>query len=154
MKRIVAFLVVFGMLTSISIAQNLRDVVREYQDNNSEFTLVIPSFIFKMGIAYGDLEEEEREALKCVDNMKIVISESNFKNNDFDLLNKGLKSGKFAEIMTIQEQDEKIRMIINKKNSRKSELLMLVESDDENVLMLFNFHGEPDFKKFACLVDN
>lgn len=154
MKKVVTLLMVFTLLTSLSFAQeSLKEVVREYQDNNSEFTLVIPSFLFKMGITYGDLEDDEREALECIDNMKIVISESNFNKNDFSLLEKGLKSGKFAEIMTIQEQDEKVRMIINKKNSRKSELLMLVESDDENVLMLFNFHGEPDFKKFACLVD-
>jgi hypothetical protein len=30
---------------------------------------------------------------------------------------------------------------------------MLVESGHENVLMLFNFHGEPDFKKFLSLAD-
>lgn len=153
MKKIVALLVVFGLLSSVSLAQSLRDVVCEYQDNNSEMTIVIPSFLFKMGIAFGDLEEEEKEVLNCIDNMKIVVSESNFQNSDFGLLDEGLKSGKFAEVMTVREQDETVRMIVNKKNKRKSELLMLVESDDENVLMLFNFHGEPDFKKFACLVD-
>lgn len=153
MKKIVALLMVFGLLSSVSLAQSLRDVVCEYQDNNSEMTIVIPSFLFKMGIAFGDLEEEEKEVLNCIDNMKIVVSESNFQNSDFGLLDEGLKSGKFAEVMTVREQDETVRMIVNKKNKRKSELLMLVESDDENVLMLFNFHGEPDFKKFACLVD-
>ena len=44
-------------------------------------------------------------------------------------------------------------MIMNQKTKRKSEMLMLVESDDENVLMLFDFHGEPDLKKFMALTD-
>jgi hypothetical protein len=30
---------------------------------------------------------------------------------------------------------------------------MLVESYNEKVLMLFDFHGEPDFKKFLSLAD-
>lgn len=144
---------IFGLLSSLGYAQNLRDVVREYQDNNSEFTIVIPSFLFKMGLAFGDLEDDEKEVLQCIDNMKIVVSESNFKKGDFGLLDDGLKSGKFAEVMTVREKDETVRMIVNKRNKRKSELLMLVESDDENVLMLFGFHGEPDFSKFVCLVD-
>ena len=44
-------------------------------------------------------------------------------------------------------------MIMNQRTKRKSEMLMLVESDDESVLMLFNFHGEPDFGKFLSLTD-
>jgi len=32
-------------------------------------------------------------------------------------------------------------------------MLMIVESNDENVLLLFNFYGEPDMKKFMSLAD-
>jgi len=154
MKKILAVLMVLMLTAPAIIAQEtLRDVVRDYQRNNSEFTLVIPSFLIKMGVAFGDMEEEEREVLEMIDDMKIVICENNFRNNDFSMLEDGIKNGNFTEVMTINDGGEKVRMIMNKKTKRKSEMLMLVESDDENVLMLIDFHGEPDFKKFISLAD-
>jgi hypothetical protein len=86
-----------------------------------------------------------------LDDMKIIICQNDFQKNDFALLDKGIKSGKFAEVMTVYDGNEKVRMVVNKKSERKSEMLMLVESDDENVLMLFNFNGEDDYKKFLSL---
>jgi len=154
MKRIVTILLVIILSTSGLFAQeSLRDVVREFQRHNSEFTLVIPSFIIKLGLAYGDMEEEEREVLEMIDNMKIVISENHFHKVDLPLLEEGIKNGNFIEVMTVMERDESVRMIMNQKTKRKSEMLMLVESDDENVLMLFDFHGEADFSKFLSLAD-
>ena len=154
MKRIVAVLVVLVLTTPAIIAQEtLRDVVRDFQRENSEFTIVIPSFLIKVGMAFGDLEEEEKEILNQIDDIKIVISENHFHKGDFDALEEGIENGTFAEVMTIQESDEKIRMIMNKRTKRKSELLMVIESDDEHVLMLFDFHGEPDFSKFISLAD-
>ena len=129
MKRIVIVLLVLVLTAPAIIAQEtLRDVVKDYQNNNSEITLVIPSFIIKTGIAFSDMENEEKEIFKLIDNMKIVICEKRFHKPDFLLLEDGIKNGNFAEVITIQEQGEKVRMIMNKKSKRKSELLMLVES--------------------------
>ncbi len=154
MKRIVSILLVVILSTAgLAAQETLRDVVKDFQRNNSEFTLVIPSFLIKLGLAYGDMEEEEREVLKMIDNMKIVVSENHFHKADFPLLDEGIKNGKFAEVMTVRERDETVRMVMNQKSKRKSEMLMLVESDNESVLMLFDFHGEPDFSKFVSLAN-
>jgi len=154
MKRIVAVIIVIMLATPALFAQEtLREVVREYQNNNSEFTFVIPSFMIKMGLAFGDMEEEDREILEILDDMKIIICQKDFQKNDFALLDKGIKSGKFVEVMTVYDGNEKVRMVVNKKSEKKSEMLMLVESDDENVMMLFNFHGEDDYKKFLSLAN-
>ena len=154
MKRILTTLSIVILTVSGLFAQNsLRDVVRDYQNKNSEFTLVIPSFLIKVGLAFGDMEEEDREILELIDDMKIVISEKGFHKHDFTMLDEGIKNGYFQEVMTVYESNEKVRMIMNQKTKRKSEMLMLVESDDENVLMLFDFHGEPDLKKFMALTD-
>jgi hypothetical protein len=154
MKKIVAILLVLLFTTPALFAQEtLRDVVKDFQRNNSEFTLVIPSFLIKVGVAFGDMDEDERQVLEMIDDMKIVICENNFGSKDFPMLEEGIQSGKFAELMTVNDGGDKVRMIMNQKSKRKSEMLMLVESDEENVLMLFNFHGEPDFKKFISLAD-
>jgi len=154
MKRIATVLIILLLTTPAIIAQEtLRDVVRDYQNRNSEFTLVIPSFLIKVGLAFGDMEEEDREILEMIDDMKIVICENHFRKGDFSMLENGIKNGSFAEVMTVNDGGEKVRMIMNQKSKKKSEMLMLVESDDENVLMLFNFHGEPDFSKFLSLAD-
>jgi len=154
MKRIVAVIIVIMLATTALFAQEtLREVVREYQNNNSEFTFVIPSFMIKRGLAFGDMEEEDREILEILDDMKIIICQKDFQKNDFALLNKGIKSGKFAEVMTVYDGNEKVRMVVNKKSEKKSEMLMLVESDDENVMMLFNFNGDADYKKFLSLAN-
>jgi hypothetical protein len=154
MKRIATVLIILLLTAPAIIAQeSLRDVVRDFQNKNSEFTLVIPSFMIKMGLAFGDMEEEERETLEMIEDMKIVISENHFQKSDFKMLEDGIKNGKFKEIMTVYEGGDKVRMIMNQKSKRKSEMLMLVESEDDNVLMLFDFHGEPDFNKFLSLAD-
>ena len=154
MKRIVTILVVIIFTTSGIFAQNsLRDVVKDFQRHNSEFTIIIPSFLIKLGAAYGDMDEEEREVLEMIDNMKIVISENRFHKYDFTMLEEGIKNGNFLEVLTVRERDGTVRMVMNKKTERKSEMLMLVENDDENVLMLFDFRGEPDFNKFISLAN-
>jgi len=154
MKKIVTVLVLFIFVVPALMAQNtLKDVVRDYQRQNSEFTMVIPGFILKMGLAYGDLEDEEREVLQQIDKMKIIISDKRFRNNEFILLDEGIKEGRFKEVMTVYDQKDKVRMIYHQKNDRKSELLMLVEDGTENVMILMNLHGEPDFSKFISLVD-
>lgn len=154
MKRIVSILLVVVLSTAgLAAQESLRDVVKEFQRNNSEFTLVIPSFLIKLGLAYGDIEDEEREVLKMIDHMKIVVSENHFRKADFPLLDEGIKNGSFVEVMTVRERDETVRMVMNQKSKRKSEMLMLVESSDENVLLLFDFHGEPDFSKFVSLAN-
>ena len=154
MKRILTVLMILTLAISNIFAQeSLRDVVKDYQNNNSEFSIVIPSFLIKMGAAFGDLDEEEREMLSQIHDMKIVISESHFHKGDFTLLEDGIKSGNFQEVLTVNDGGEKVRMIMNKKSNRKSEMLMLVESYNENILMLFDFHGEPDFKKLLSLAD-
>ncbi len=154
MKKIVLVLLVAIFITPTLLAQEtLRDAVKEYQDHNSEFTIVIPSFLIKMGVAFGDMEEDEKEVLSQIRNMKIVISDSHFHKNDFSLLEEGIKSGNFQEVMTVHDGRDKIRMIMNKKTKRKTEMLMLVEGYNDNVIMLFDFHGEPDFKKLLSLAD-
>lgn len=154
MKKIVTVLVLLILTTPALIAQNtLKDVVREFQQKNSEITMVIPSFIMKFGLAFGDLDDAEREAFKAIDNMKIVVSEKSFYNDDLSLLDDGLKGGKFIEVMTVHDHKNKVRMIVNQKNKRKSELLMLVEDGSENVMILMNLHGDPDFSKFISLAD-
>ena len=154
MKKIAAILFLLMLITPSLMAQNtLKDVVRDYQRQNSEFTMVIPSFILKMGLAYGDLEDEERDVLKQIDKMKIIISDKGFKDNEFILLDEGIKEGRFKEIMTVYDQKDKVRMVYHQKNDRKSELLMLVEDGTENVMILMNLHGEPDFSKFISLAD-
>jgi len=154
MKKIAAILFLLMLITPSLMAQNtLKDVVRDYQRQNSEFTMVIPSFIFKMGLAFGDLEDEEREVLQQIDKMKIIISDKRFRNNEFILLVEGIKEGRFKEIMTVYDQKDKVRMVYHQKNDRKSELLMLVEDGTENVMILMNLHGEPDFSKFISLAD-
>lgn len=154
MKKIVTILLVIILTGSGLFAQHsLNDVVKDFQRNNRDYTLVIPSFLIKLGLAFGEMEDEEREILEMIDDMKIVISENNFRKTDFPLLEEGLKNGNFVEVMTVRERDETVRMVMNKKSKRKSEMLMLVESDDENVLMLFDFYGEPDFRKFISLAD-
>ena len=154
MKKIVTVLVLFIFVVPALMAQNtLKDVVRDYQRQNSEFTMVIPGFILKMGLAYGDLEDEEREVLQQIDKMKIIISDKRFRNNEFILLDEGIKEGRFKEVMTVYDQKDKVRMIYHQKNDRKSELLMLVEDGTENVMILMNLHGKPDFSKFISLAD-
>lgn len=146
MKRIIAVIIILTIAIPALFAQEtLREVVRDYQRTNSEFTMVIPSFLIKVGIAFGDMNEEEREVLELIDDMKIVICESRFAKNDFGHLEDGIRSGNFTELMTVKDQNETVRMVMNKKSQRKSEMLMVVESDDETVLMLFNFRGRTRF---------
>jgi len=155
MKKIgIALFILLITATSIFAQETLRDVVRDYQKRNSEFTMVIPSFLIKVGLAYGDVDEEDREILEMIDDMKIVICENGFQKGDFSILDNGIKNGTFSEIMTVNDGGDKVRMIMNQKSKQKSELLMIVEGEEnENVLMLFDFHGEPDFKKFISMAD-
>lgn len=154
MKRIVSILLIVILSTAgLAAQESLKDVVKEFQRNNSEFTLVVPSFLIKLGLAYGEMEDEERDVMKMIDNMKIVVSENHFRKAGFPLLDQGIKNGNFVEVMTVREKDETVRMVMNKKSKEKSEMLMIVESNNENVLMLFDFHGEPDFSNFLSLAN-
>ena len=164
MKRLVTFIMLITLVTSSVFAQEtLSSIVRDYQRHNSEFTFVIPTFLIKIGLVFGDmnnkdsevaiLNDKDREILEMLEDMKIVVSENPFNMNDFTALEDGIRNGDFVEVMRAQERDERVRMIMNHKSKNKSEMLMIVENNVENVLMLFDFYGEPDFKKFMALTD-
>ena len=154
MKRTITLMLVFILtIPTLFAKESLKSIVRDFQRNNSEFVMVIPSFLIKMGLAFGEMEDEEREVLEMIDDMKIVICENRFDKADWQALDAGIKDGTFTELMTVNDKDEKVRMVMNKKSENKTEMLMIVESDDENVLLLFNFYGEPDMKKFMSLAD-
>ncbi|MEE4196688.1 MAG: DUF4252 domain-containing protein [Bacteroidales bacterium] len=152
-KRLALFVLVLCIAPVLSAQESLKDVVREYQQKNSEFTMVVPRFLLKMGLAYGDLDEAERDVLKQIDHMKIVISDNGFFGDEMSMLDDGIKKGQFKEIMTVYDQKDKVRMVYNQKNERKSELLMLVEDGSEHVMILMNINGKPDFSKFMVLAD-
>jgi len=102
----------------------------------------------------NDKEQEEfAEISSKLNTIKILTNESDSEQNKpinftVELLN-SLPKEVYKELMVIKDGGEKIQFLINEKNNKIKEFLMIVTGEDENVLIILD--GDINLKEISKL---
>ena len=150
MKKIIALFTAV-LLAGIINAQSL--VTTEFSDyeSNENFTRVsISKKMFELIANLDPDDDDEKDLIESVsrlDGLKIIVADSS--ENPVALYKDAMKRipKRFEELMTVNDESEKIVFMIDEKDGRVKELVMVMKGDNEFVLL--DLFGDIDLKEIA-----
>jgi len=150
MKKIIALFTAV-LLVGIMNAQSLVSTEFSDYETNENFTRVsISKKMFELIANLDPDDDEEKDLIESVsrlDGLKIIVADSS--ENPAALYKDAMKRipKRFEELMTVNDESEKIVFMIDEKDGRVKELIMVMKGDNEFVLL--DLFGDIDLKEIA-----
>ena len=150
MKKIIALFTAV-LLVGIMNAQSLVSTEFSDYETNENFTRVsISKKMFELIANLDPDDDEEKDLIESVsrlDGLKIIVADSS--ENPAALYKDAMKRipKRFEELMTVNDESEKIIFMIDEKDGRVKELIMVMKGDNEFVLL--DLFGDIDLKEIA-----
>ena len=146
MKRTLFVLIICGLTHLLSGQTDpVSKIFNQYAGEEGFTTVNISPGMLKM-LAKMDPDDKDLQKISGLTEVRILTQEGkegrykdlNFYEEIYNQLDKNL----YKEMMVVREKDEHVNMLVREDNGVISEFLMIVTSDDENVLI--SIKGEID----------
>ena len=152
MKKIILNCLLF-LIPLFSIAQNTPvDKLFEKYSGKEGFTSVyITSYMFSM---FSEMETEDPEFDQLVKNLtgiKILATDETYSGNvNFytEIIDK-IPLSEYKELMVVKEKDQDVKFLVNEKDGKIIELLLIAGGKNENALI--SIQGNIDLKNISKL---
>lgn len=154
MKRVILFALVVA-LPALMVAQNsaVDKLFNKYKGQDGVTTVQISPELFQMVNAMGIDELDNSEIpFDKVASVKILTIEDEEKYQDVNFYNeiKGeLKTDDFAEVMTVDDGGETVRMWMKAEKAVVSEFLLIVGGDDNVLIYITGNFNMNDLEELA-----
>ncbi|UCH13964.1 MAG: DUF4252 domain-containing protein [Bacteroidales bacterium] len=141
MKRIIVFIVSAIIAINIQSQSPADKVFDKYSGMEGFTTVYITKYMFDLfkDVENGEVSDEMQEAISRLNSIKILASDDDpgtkTSINLYNEVMKNLPKEEYKELMVIKEKDEKVEFLIREKNKKIIELLLLVDSPDESVMI-------------------
>jgi hypothetical protein len=153
MKKLI-ILYVLAIFTINLWSQSPADKIFDKYSGMEGFTTVyITKYMFDLfkDMQNDSVSDEMQEAISRLNCIKILAtndeSETKTNINLYDEVMKNLPKAEYNEMMVIKEKDENVRFLVREKDSKVVELLLLVGSPDESVMI--SIQGDIDMKNIS-----
>ncbi len=158
MKRIV-FFYLFAIIAVNLMSQSAVDKIFDKYSGQEGFTTVyITKYMFDL---FRDMDknngnDELEEAIGKLNSIKILATDGDAETktniNLYTEVMKELPESDYKELMVIKEKNENVKFLIKEKNKIIEELLLLVGSPNESVLIIIQ--GDIDMKNIAKIAES
>jgi len=154
MKKLISIFVITVIFISCANSKNIIDYPDFYKTHKNDVN--VTSFRLPICFISGFLKNEDKDLkqlLKNADNLNFFIAENN-TTNLLNELNIYLPAKQYKDVMIINDDGNKISFKVREKNNSISEIIMLIEEDNEFVVMSIegNFTYD-EIKTFINSVD-
>lgn len=149
-KKIILLLVITFFISFQTFSQN--DAIGRFFNqyvNDDNFTVVsISPKMFRMmsKVNWNDVSPDVKQAISQITSLRLLETEKNAKQVYQEAARK-LNLGAYEELMTVRDEGDNVKFLVKENNNIISELLMLVGSNDDFVLM--SITGNIDLDKIA-----
>ncbi len=152
MKKVILNLFVF-IFPVMLIAQNtpVDELFDKYSGKEGFTSVYITSYMFSMFTDIETNDPEFDELMKNLKGIKILATDESYNGNaNFykEIIDK-LPISQYKELMVIKEKDQDVKFLINEKDGKIIELLLIAGGKDENVLI--SIKGNIDLKNISKL---
>jgi hypothetical protein len=150
MKKLIALFTAV-LLAGILNAQSLVSTEFSDYESNENFTRVsISKKMFELIANLDPDDDDEKDLIESVsrlDGLKIIVADSS--ENPAALYKETMKRipNRFEELMTVNDESEKIIFMIDEKDGVVKELIMVLKGDNEFVLL--DLFGDIDLNEVA-----
>lgn len=151
MKKILVILVIFISPYIAKSQTPIDELFDKYSGTEGITSVYITSYMFSM---FSDLETNDPEFDELVKNLKgikiLATDESYSGNVNFykEIINK-LPMDQYKELMVIKEKDQDVKFLVNEKDGKIIELLLIAGGKGENAVI--SIQGNIDLKNISKL---
>ncbi len=144
---IVAFLPVLGFAQSSPIDE----LFDKYSGKEGFTSVYITSYMFSM---FTDLETDDPEFDQLMQNLKgikILATDDSYSGsvNFYKEIIDKIPLSEYKELMVIKEKGQDVKFLINEKDGKITELLLIAGGEDENAII--SIQGNIDLKNISKL---
>ena len=153
MKKIVFFIVSAIIAINIQSQSPADEIFDKYSGMEGFTTVYISKYMFDLfkDVENEDVSDEMQEAISRLNSIKILATDDDpgtkTSVNLYEEVIKNLPEEEYKELMVIKEKDENVQFLIREKNKKVIELLLLVDSPDESVMI--SIQGDIDMKNIS-----
>lgn len=142
----------------VSQSQAVLDFHEKFRDNGKYMSVRIDGGLLKL---FSNIETNDEEAQDLMDAMEKIEAidihainreDDGFKESDLNKFKKEVKKENYDELMIVRDGDTKLDFLIKEKRGKISDLLLLIDEEDEFVIV--NISGEIDLNTIAKITDN
>ncbi|WP_347840942.1 DUF4252 domain-containing protein [uncultured Draconibacterium sp.] len=139
MKRISFLLIgILFLAQSCSYESGVSEAYSKYRFKDGVTTVSVPGWVIHLAAGLGDLKEEERELLECIDKVKVIAVEDDKLNAKVDLheeFYKQISEKKgYEELLVVRDKNENISIFGRMDESVIEEMVILVGGDDNALI--------------------
>jgi hypothetical protein len=150
MKKIITLFTALLIVGAMNAQSLISTEFSDYETNESFTRVSISKKMFEIIADLDSDDPEEKDLIESVsqlDGIKIIVADSS--ENPKALFDETMKRipSQFEELMTVNDEDEHIVFLIDEKDGRVKELIMVMKGDDEFVLL--DLFGDIDLKEIA-----
>jgi hypothetical protein len=124
----------------------------KYAENDAFTVVYISPKMFQMvaKISTNDPEwEKTRDVVKDLKGLRVLVADSTDGLKYYREAMKNIPTNEYEELITVRDKGENVRIMVKESNDVVSELLLLVGSTDEFVML--SFAGKIDLNKISSL---
>lgn len=152
MKKVIVNLIIL-LIPGMLLAQKtpVDELFDKYSGKEGFTSVYITSYMFSMFTDVETDDPEFDELMKNLKAIKILATDETYNGNaNFykEIIDK-LPMDQYKELMVIKEKDQDVKFLINEKDGKIIELLLIAGGKDENALI--SIQGNIDLKNISKL---
>lgn len=152
MKKVIVNLIIL-LIPGMLLAQKtpVDELFDKYSGKEGFTSVYITSYMFSMFTDVETSDPEFDELMKNLKAIKILATDETYNGNaNFykEIVDK-LPMDQYKELMVIKEKDQDVKFLVNEKDGKIVELLLIAGGKDENALI--SIQGNIDLKNISKL---
>ncbi len=154
MKRFTTFILAITLpIVTIAQPEALDNIFDKYEGQEGYTTIIITKYMFQLFSKIADDEDDSdfKDIVSGLNSIKMLVVDEDEHDPAafYKEASNALPKSIYKELMIIKDGKEKVTFLINEKNDKISELVMIIGGDDEALLMRLD--GDIDLHKIAKL---
>lgn len=138
---------VLFLFASCEYNPGVSEAFTKYRFKEGVTTITIPGWVIGMAARFGDIDDDERDLLDCIDKVRVLVVEDEELNARINLhkefSTKINRNNDFEELMTVNDDNENITVFGKMDKNVISEMVVLVGGEDNALIYV---KGEIDPK--------
>lgn len=148
MKQLFIILTVtLFLFTACDTDPEVSKVFAKYTREEGVTSFTVPGWLISIGASFGDLSEEERELLDCIDKVKVLAIDNDDLNARTNLHNEFYteinKNKGYEELLSVRDKEESVTIFGKMNENVIKELIVLIGGED-NVLIYVKGEIKPE----------
>jgi len=135
------------LFTACDRQPGVSDAFEKYAHKEGVTSVTVPGWLIGIGATFGDLGEDEKELLDCIDKVKVLAIEDEELNKEINLhkefhaeIN---KNKEYEELLTVSDKNENVTIFGKMNENVIQEMIVLVGGDD-NVMIYLKGEIKPE----------